>query len=68
MSEEILAVLPTSKEKNYDCVQCVPKYSSEKTVLIPLYDEMQLECELVQIFLRSNLPRVLNVAILYILL
>jgi hypothetical protein len=41
LSEKIRAVLPTSK-KNYEYVQCVPKYSSEETILLPLYDEMEL--------------------------
>jgi len=62
LSEKILTVLPTIKE-NYEYVQGVPKYSSEKTVVIPFYDEIQLGCKLlvVEIFFISNFRLVLNV-------
>ena len=59
LSEKILAVLPTSKE-NYEYVQCVPKYSSEKTIVIPLYDEIQLGCYFFLIFFTLSLQSILN--------
>jgi hypothetical protein len=62
LSEKVLTVLPTIKE-NYEYVQGVTKYSSEKEIVIPFYDEMQLGCELlvVEIFFSSNIRRVLYV-------